>query len=347
MEDAPMKRIIQVVPGFLLAILIAAISQFIESALPIHLIGGSVIALFIGMIINQFYKPNHITKAGITFTSKKVLKFAIVLLGASLSIGTILHVGKLSLTVMVFTLLTCFGGGYFVGKALGLDWKLSNLISAGTGICGGSAIAAIAPVIEAEDKDIAYAMSATFLFDMAMIVLFPIMGMALGLSDMAYGLWAGTAVNDTSSVVAAGYAFSEAAGDFATMVKLTRTLSIIPTVLIFAMINMRLKQKAAAVSLGDMGQKPPVKFSAIFPWFIIFFVLMALANSVGFIPPNLSASMKGLSKFLMVAALAAIGLNTDFTEMKKAGFQPMLHGFIISALVVIVAIGVEYCMGIV
>ena len=138
---------------------------------------------------------------------------------------------------MCFTLPTCFGAGYFIGKAFGLNWKMSNLISAGTGICGGSAVAAIAPVIDAEDTDIAFAMSATFLFDMAMIVAFPIMGKALGLSDMAYGLWAGTAVNDTFSVVAAGYAFSEAAGDFATMVKLTRTLAIIPTVLIFACIN--------------------------------------------------------------------------------------------------------------
>lgn len=341
-----MSKFIGVIPGFLLALLIAAVAQFLEGLLPIHLIGGSVIALFIGMIIHQIHKPNELTKPGIVFTSKRVLKFAIVLLGASLSIGTILHIGRLSLTVMLFTLLTCFGGGYFIGKALGLNWKLSNLISAGTGICGGSAIAAIAPVIDAENKDIAYAISATFLFDMAMIILFPIMGRALGLSDMAYGLWAGTAVNDTSSVVAAGYAFSEAAGDFATMVKLTRTLSIIPTVLVFAMINMRLKRKAMEADIQG-GVTENISLSKIFPWFILLFVAMSLLNSVGIIPPALAASMKTLSKFLMVAALAAIGLNTDFMEMKKSGYQPMLHGFIISALVVIVAIVVEYFMGIV
>ena len=115
-------------------------------------------------------------------------------------------------------------------------------------------------MIDAEDTDIAYAMSATFLFDMAMIVLFPIMGRWLGLSDMAYGLWSGTAVNDTSSVVAAGYAFSEAAGDFATMVKLTRTLSIIPTVLIFAFVNLRLKRKAmaSAADTDAAGTKNPL-----------------------------------------------------------------------------------------
>ena len=183
-----MKKVIEYFPGFALAILIASVAKIIEGLLPIHLIGASVIALFMGMVINKVKKPAEAVKKGLKFTSKKVLKFAIILLGASLSIGTILEVGKMSLTVMCFTLLTCFGGGYFIGKALGLNWKLSNLISAGTGICGGSAIAAIAPVIDAEDSDIAYAMSATFLFDMAMILLFPIMGRALGLSDMAYGL---------------------------------------------------------------------------------------------------------------------------------------------------------------
>ncbi len=341
------KEILGFVPGLIMALLIAAMARFLENLLPIHLIGASVIALFLGMIINAFGKPSALFAGGLKFTSKKVLKFAIILLGASLSIGTILEVGKMSLVVMCFTLLTCFGGGYFVGKALGLNWKLSNLISAGTGICGGSAIAAIAPVIDAEDKDIAYAMSATFLFDMAMIVLFPIMGQAMGLSDMAYGLWAGTAVNDTSSVVAAGYAYSEAAGDFATMVKLTRTLSIIPTVIVFALIEVRLKKKAA-VANGDSGEvKANVKFTKIFPWFILGFVALAIVNSFGVIPAAVSSGAKDVSKFLMVAALAAIGLNTSFKDMKKSGIQPMVHGFIISALVVVVAIAVEYCMGIV
>ena len=337
-----LNRIGELIPGLLLALAIAACAKFIEGLLPIHLIGASVIALFIGMGLNQIRKPSDGVAKGLKFTSKKILKFAIILLGASLSIKVVLNVGRLSLVVMMFTLLTCFGGGYFVGRALGLNWKLSNLISAGTGICGGSAIAAIAPVIDAEDKDIAYAMSATFLFDMVMIVLFPIMGQAMGLSDMAYGLWAGTAVNDTSSVVAAGYAFSEGAGDFATMVKLTRTLAIIPTVLVFSLIEVREKLKAGIVSQGEI-----VKITSIFPWFILCFLGMAAINSLGVFPHELSSGLKELSKFLMVAALAAIGLNTDFREMRKSGINPMIHGFIISALVVVVAIAVEYFMGIV
>lgn len=346
------KEIIKLIPGVVVAIAIAFVSQCIESFLPIHLIGASVIALFIGMILHTLFDTSML-KDGLRFTSKKILKFAIILLGASLNIQTILTVGSMSLSVMIFTLLTCFGGGYFIGKALGLNWKISNLISAGTGICGGSAIAAIAPAIDAEDRDIAYAMSATFLFDMIMIMAFPFLGHFLELSDMAYGLWAGTAVNDTSSVVAAGYAYSEAAGDFATMVKLTRTLTIIPVVLIFAWINIRIKTKAQMKSkelqtvTHTEKARNKVNFFTLVPWFIVGFVGLALINSLGMIQEEVSSAAKDLSKFLMVAALAAIGLNTNLKDMKKSGIAPMLHGFIISALVVIVAISVEWCMGLV
>ncbi len=338
-----MKKIISYLPGLTLALIIAYIAQAIENILPQHVIGGSVIALFIGMFLNTIIDTEKNLKSGITFTSKRLLKFAIILFGASLNISIVLNVGKLSIYVMIFTLLTCFGGGYFIGKALGLNWKMSNLISAGTGICGGSAIAAIAPVIEAEDTDIAYAMSATFLFDMLMIIAFPIMGRAMGLSDMAYGLWTGTAVNDTSSVVAAGFAYSDAAGDFATMVKLTRTLSIIPVVLIFRMIHHRLEVK----KMGHEYVEKKFTISSIVPFFILGFLAMVMLNSLGFISENLSMTLKTISKFLMVAALAAIGLNTKYRDMKKAGINPMVHGFIISLLVVIVAIAVIYFMGLV
>jgi uncharacterized integral membrane protein (TIGR00698 family) len=341
-------KILKFLPGIALSIGIAALACFIESLLPIHLIGSAVIAMFIGMILNAFLKNTKIFSLGLKFTSKKILKIAIILLGLSLNITTILHVGKMSLVVMVFTLLTCFGGGYFIGKALGLNWKLSNLISAGTGICGGSAIAAIAPTIEADDNDVAYAMSATFLFDMAMILLFPIMGRAIGMSDQAFGIWAGTAVNDTSSVVATGYAFSEAAGDFATMVKLTRTLAIIPTVITFSLIQLRLKRKeAVAGNCEGNDLKAKFRISKIFPWFILGFLAMSVVASVFSVPVSVVSATKDVSKFLMVSALAAIGLNTSFAKLKKAGIRPMIHGFIISALVVIVALLVEICMGIV
>lgn len=334
-----MSKIKVLLPGILLAFLLALVSRLIESILPVHLIGASVIALFLGMLLHRYVVYKTEFKPGLVFTSKRLLKFAIILLGASLNLTIVFNVGQLSLIVMLFTLLTCFGGGYFIGKALGLNWKLSNLISAGTGICGGSAIAAIAPVVDAEDSDIAYAMSATFLFDIAMILAFPLMGHALGLSDMAYGLWTGTAVNDTSSVVAASYAYSQAAGDFAVMVKLTRTLSIIPTVIVFTLIAARINQKSQVTS-------KKVNVLKLFPWFILGFLGLTTLNSVGAIPQQVSILLKDMSKFIMIAALGAIGLNTNFNHMRKSGLAPMLHGFIISILVVIVAIVVQYAIGI-
>ena len=341
-------KVLKFIPGVALSVGVAALACFIESLLPIHLIGSAVIAMFIGMVLNHFLKGRTVFAPGLKLTSKKILKLAIILLGLSLNITTILHVGKLSLIVMVFTLLTCFGGGHFIGKALGLNWKLSNLISAGTGICGGSAIAAIAPTIDAEDVDVAYALSATFLFDMAMIVLFPIMGRAIAMSDEAFGIWAGTAVNDTSSVVATGYAFSEGAGDFATMVKLTRTLAIIPTVLTFALVQMGIKRKEARASGANKKEiKANFSFTKVFPWFILGFLAMSIVATIFPIPGEVVSTTKTISKFLMVCALAAIGVSTSFKDMKKAGIKPMVHGFIISALVVVVALLVEMAMGLV
>ena len=326
--------------GILICFAVAAAAVLLERLIPGELLGGSIIALFLGTIINSFFHPKWLEPA-LKFTSKKILKVAIILLGASLSVGTILSVGKMTFFVMVFTFAMCFGGGYFVRKLFGLNWKLGNLISAGTGICGGSAVAAIAPVIDAEDTDIAFAMSSTFLFDMVMVALYPLMGKALGMNDMAYGIWSGTSVNDTASVVASGYAFSEAAGDFATMVKLTRTIAIIPTVLVFAWVGVRMKKK----EMQATGEGQKVKLSKIIPWFIGGFLLLAIVNSLGWIPAGVAGGMKSASKFLMVTALAAIGLNTSLLDFKNAGLRPMFYGITIDTLVTLTALIVIICMG--
>lgn len=328
--------------GVLMTILLAIVSTFIGGFIPYHLISAGVFALLIGMILNPIISKYDFFKKGLTFVSKKVLKFAIVLMGLTLSFSQVLQVGKYSLIVMTFTLITAFGGGYLLGKVFGMDWKLSGLISAGTGICGGSAIAAIAPTIDAEDSTIAYAISATFIFDIIMVILFPIMGKYFGMSDLGFGLWAGTAVNDTSSVVAAGYAFSDAAGSFAMIVKLTRTLSIVPVVLIFSFINERLIAKNSTQNIDGCKK---VNIKKIFPWFILMFLAMVTIKSTGIVSEYVSSNVSSLSKFFMIMALGAIGLNTNFRELSKSGFKPMLHGFIISALVVVVSFIVQMFLG--
>lgn len=331
-------------PGVGLTFLLGIFAKYISHCIPHDLISAGVFAMLIGMALNKWVMQQAIFTPGITFVSKRILKIAIVLMGVSLSFSQVFEVGKFSLIVMVFTLLTAFGGGYLIGKLFGMNWKLSGLISAGTGICGGSAIAAIAPVIEAEDSEVAYAISSTFIFDIIMVILFPIMGHYFGMTDLGYGLWAGTAVNDTSSVVAAGYAFSDAAGNFAVIVKLTRTLSIVPVVLIFSLINEHLNHKMRQ-SNGQTTEKAKINLKKIFPWFIIFFLVVVAIKSTGIIPEGICTYVSQTSKFAMVMALGAIGLKTNFKKVAASGFKPMLHGFIISALVVIVSFVVQSFLG--
>lgn len=342
MRKENMETIKKYSSGIILTAILAIIGVFIAKFIPRGLISPGVFALLLGMAFNPIISKYHIFDTGIKFTSKTILKLAIILMGATLSFSQVLEVGKYSVFVMMFTLVAAFGGGYVLGKLFKMDWKLTSLISAGTGICGGSAIAAIAPTIEAKTTDIAYAISATFLFDIIMVILFPIAGKYFGMSDLGFGLWTGTAVNDTSSVVAAGYAFSDAAGNFALIVKLTRTLSIVPVVLIFSYINQKIKNKK---NLGSSKQSHKVDIKKIFPWFIVMFLVMVGLKSVGFISDNISENISSISKFSMIMALGAIGLNTNFKEVSKSGFLPMIHGFIISLLVVVVSFVVQMMMG--
>ena len=339
-----MKSIKKYTSGIVLTFILAYIGILLSSFIPYHLISGSVFALLAGMILNPYISEFGFFKPGINFVSKQILRFSIILMGLTLSFSQVLQVGKYSLIVMVFTLFTAFGGGWLLGKIFGMNWKLSGLISAGTGICGGSAIAAIAPAIDADIKDIAYAISATFIFDIFMVILFPIAGRYFGMSDIGYGLWAGTAVNDTSSVVAAGYAFSDAAGGFAVIAKLTRTLSIIPAVLIFSLINRHVESRKS-VSESEKKKKENISLKNIFPFFILLFLVMVGIKSTGIVPENISSVISQISKYLMVMALGAIGLRTNFAEVSHSGFKPMLHGFIISLLVVVVSFWVQMFLG--
>ena len=326
--------------GLLLCLCIAIPAWLLGQAVPV--VGGPVFSILIGMVLTLFWKNKTKVQPGIGFTSKKMLQYAVILLGFGLNLSEIAKVGAQSLPIIVSTSSTSLIVSFVLCKAMKVPSNISTLVGVGSSICGGSAIAATAPVIGADDEEIAQAISVIFLFNVIAALTFPTLGGMLGMTDHGFGLFAGTAVNDTSSVVAAGYAFSEGAGDFATMVKLTRTLAIIPTVVVFSFVSMHLRKKEAAASGGAV----QIKWKSVFPWFSLGFLAMAVLSSVGVIPAAAAAILKKVSKFLMVTALAAVGLNTSFAEMKKSGAAPMVHGFLISALVVLVALAVEYFMGI-
>lgn len=329
-----------IAPGVLLSASVAVIAMFLSSLIPGDIIGATVMSLLVGMALNPLLNKYDRFSKGVSFTGKMILRLGIILMGVNMNFAEVLDVGKYSLFVMIFTMGTAFGTGNLIGKLFGMNWKLTNLLAVSTAICGGSAVAAVGPVIKAKDEDVAYAISSTFIFDILTVVVIPWIGIALGMSQMGYGLWVGTAVNDTSSVVAAGYAFSEFAGNTAVIVKLTRTLFIIPYVLIYSVITERIESKIVS------GQKhTPVNIKKIFPYFIIMFLVVVLLRSTGVIPVAIVPVLSKSSKFCMVMALSAIGLKTSYSDLKNIGFKPMILGFIVDTLVVFVSIGVQVATG--
>lgn len=331
-----MEKANKIIPGLILSISVAIISIFLSSLLPGDIISATVMALLVGMLFNPILNKFEKFNSGVGFTGNMILRIGIILMGVNMNFAEILSVGKYSLFVMIFTMATAFGAGNLIGKIFKMNWKLTNLLSVSTAICGGSAVAAVGPVINAKDEDVAYAISSTFIFDILTVVVIPWIGIALAMSNMGYGLWVGTAVNDTSSVVAAGYAFSEAAGNTAVIVKLTRTLFIIPCVLIFSIINERVEAKSSGVK-GISS----INIKKVFPFFIIFFLMVVALRSTGIIPELMVPTISNVSKFCMVMALSAIGLKTSFKDIRNIGFKPMILGFIIDTLVVFVSIGVQ------
>lgn len=321
-------------PGLLFVLILATIATCLGSLFPI--IGGPVFGIILGIIINNIFGKPEKTLKGIGFTSKKILQWAIIVLGGGLSLTQVWKTGLNSFSVMIFTLSAAFLSAYVFGKIMGIPYKLKTLIGVGTAICGGSAIAAISPIIEAEDMEIAYSISTIFLFNIMAVLIFPPLGHLLRFSDKAFGLWAGTAINDTSSVVAAGYAFSNAAGAYATIVKLTRTTMIIPISIVYSIITAIQKKK-------DTNKDTEVNFSLkkIFPWFILWFLIASLLNTLGLFTENTVHYLNTLAKFMIVMALCAIGLSADFKKMLKTGVKPIFLGLIVWFVVSIVSILVQ------
>ncbi|MGX7197622.1 YeiH family protein [Enterococcus olivae] len=302
--------------GILLTWGIALIATQLGTVFPI--VGGPVFGILLGLLIAFIPRANSF-EAGIKFTSKKILQFAIILLGFGMNLFQIFKVGSQSLIVIIGTITTSLIVAYLVSKWLKIPSNISVLIGVGSSICGGSAVAATAPVIDADDEDVAKAISVIFSFNILAAFLFPVFGQILGMSDIGFGMWAGTAINDTSSVVAAGQTWaatqgSDTALNYATIVKLTRTLAIIPITLFLALY--RSKRNAATA----------VDLSKSFPWFILFFLLAAVINTFIPIPSSIIDLLVRLSKFFIVMALTAIGLNTNIVQLIKGGGQALFLG---------------------
>lgn len=322
-----MSAIQKNVKGLLLCLVIAVPSWFLGKMFPV--IGGAVIAIVAGMVTTVFWKDKNSFAPGITFTSKKILQWAVVLLGFGMDLGVVFQTGKQSLPIIVCTITTSLVLSFVLHKAMDIPSKISTLVGVGSSICGGSAIAATAPVIDADDEEVAQAISVIFFFNVLAAILFPIFGQMIGFdttSGEAFGVFAGTAVNDTSSVTAAASTWDSMWGlgsqtlDKAVTVKLTRTLAIIPITLVLAFLRTR--------KASENGENK-VSMKQIFPFFILYFIVASVITTVAVqagISANVFAPVKELSKFFIVLAMAAIGLNTDIVKLVKTGGKPLVMG---------------------
>ncbi len=327
-------RTLDVWPGVLVCVLIAIVATVIGHFVPI--LGAAVPAIVIGVAIALVRRPAERLRAGIAYSSKFLLQCAVVLLGAQLSLVSIFQVGVESLPVMLSSLAVCLFGAWAIGRAFGIEPRLRTLIGVGTGICGASAIAAVAPVIGAASAEIAYAISTIFLFNILAVVIFPAIGHLLSMDPHTFGLFAGTAVNDTSSVVATASVFSAAALGFAVVVKLVRTLMIIPITVTLAVVEAR-RTNGSRMSGRQIGR--------LVPWFLIGFVVVAVINSLGVITPGLQAFLVQASIFLIAVALAAIGLSTDAAALRRAGWRPLALGAVLWVLVAATSLLVIWATG--
>ena len=338
--------VLKKLPGVLLCLVLSIPAYFLGIWLPV--VGGPVFGILLGMVVTLFIKDKTFIQAGMSYTSKKILQYAVILLGFGMNISAVLEKGAQSLPIILVTIGTALITGFIVSKILKIKKNVGILVSVGSSICGGSAIAAAAPVINAQDDEIAQSISVIFLFNILAALLFPTLGDVLKLSNEGFGIFAGTAVNDTSSVTAAASAWdgihnSNTLED-ATIVKLTRTLAIIPITLVLALL--RILQEKNRKNTGDNEVTGSYSLIKIFPWFVIWFLAASLITTFFNLPVSLINALKWLSKFFIIMAMTAIGLNTNIIKLVKTGGKPIVLGFICWILITASSLAMQHWLGI-
>ncbi len=305
-------------PGLVVATALAIIATWVGNR--IHWLGGAGAGILLGVLLASLIRFPVGVKPGFNAAGKQILQAAVILIGAGLNLAAFWRTGLETLGLMLVTISAVFIVAYFVAKYLGVSRNNRDLIASGTAICGGSAIAAIAPVIGAKDEEISYSISVVFLFNLAAVVIFPLLGHAFKMNPETFGVWAGTAVNDTSSVLAASYAYSLESVPTATLVKMTRTIMIVPMALIFSCIVAARARKQAEQS------KTSFSLAKIFPWFVLGFLLMSVWTTWGGLGREWATTFQQMGKFLITVALSGIGLNTNLRKILATGFRPIIMG---------------------
>jgi len=333
---SPSARYLDVLPGLALAVLVGLAARLVHHYLPAHVasaLGEVIFAVLIGLLLGNLVPLRDTLAPGIRFSFQTVLRAAIVLLGASFSFQQVLAIGGKAVGMIAILMSLALAAAHLLGRLAGVPGRLATLIGVGTAVCGNSAIVATAPVIRARDEEVSFAVATNTLFGTLAVLLYPVIGRLLHFGDAQFGTWVGTAVNDTSQVVAAGFAYSEAAGRLATAVKLTRN-ALMGLVIVGVGI--------AYARTGDATHAPGdgwARFRQSFPLFVLGFLAMALLNSLGWlrwlsvaVGHDLGAILRETSRAMILVALAGVGLSTRLEAMRRTGVKPLLIGFAVAAI---------------
>lgn len=326
-----------VAPGLLVTLAVALVARLLAYSLP-PAISEVLVAVLLGLIVANLVALPKETGAGTKFAVQRVLRFGIILIGVRLNLVDVARIGVAALGLVAVCMTVAFLFATLVGRSLRLPPRLALLIGVGTAVCGNSAIIATAPVVRAEEREVSFAVATITLFGTLAVFVYPLVGRALGLTDAVFGMWSGVAVNDTSQVVAASAAYSSAARDVATVVKLVRNTLMAPLILLIAWWWSRTE---TAIS-GEVARKGALK---AFPLFVLGFLAMALLRTLGLFDRATIGWIDDLAKLSILVALAGVGLSTRLGQMRSVGAAPFYLGFGTAALLAVLSLGLIVALG--
>ncbi len=312
------RSALAILPGLLMASVVAGSAYWLRELPGMTAFSPLILAILIGTAFHNFVGTPAIAKAGVAFSMRRLLRFGIILLGFQLTVSQIIEVGYRGFLVIAATLATTFIFTVQMGKLLGVERKLAQLIAAGTSICGASAVIAANTVTNGDDEDVAYAVACVTIFGSVAMFAYPLLPTLLHLDPHAFGLWTGASVHEIAQVVAAAFQDGKAAGEFGTIAKLSRVMLLAPTIIALGWLASR--NTALRNSVSTTSSRPPM------PWFVLGFIAVVGLNSLIPLPAPDKAHIAALTTFLLSVALAAMGLETDIRKLTARGIRPALLG---------------------
>nr|WP_311032422.1 YeiH family protein [Mesorhizobium sp. WR6] len=305
-------------PGLLLTVAIASLAYGLREIPGADTFSPMILAILLGILFHNIVGTPARARGGVAFSLRRILRLAIILLGLQLTASQVVAVGGTGIGIIMVTLVATFTLTKAMGRVLGVERKLAELIAAGTSVCGASAVIATSTVTEGSDEDVAYAVACVTVFGTLSMFLYPVLGTLLHLDMHHYGLWAGSSIHEIAQVVAAAFQHGKEAGDFGTIAKLSRVMLLAPLVITLGVIAVR------RGTHGGLGAKTDRK--APMPWFVLGFIAMIGINSMDIIPGAATHAVTPVTTFLLTMALAAMGLETDIRKLKAKGVRPLALG---------------------